>query len=141
MRLTLKEKKKAAAILAPRYQKARKKDKGTMLQEFVSLTGYRRSYASYVLSRHGKRMKIAGGNTGTRILPILSMENTPSIAGKPSTYTRRWRCGGSRFFSNLRDQSNSCSNMEKPQPYTFCPVSSLIPCLAGTSFIAIQRQE
>ncbi|MBI4654657.1 MAG: transposase [Nitrospirae bacterium] len=58
MRLTMKERKKATAILAPRYQKARKKDKGTMLQEFVSLTGYRRSYASYVLSTHGKRQRI-----------------------------------------------------------------------------------
>ncbi len=58
MRLTMEEKKKAAAILAPRYQKARKKDKGTMLQEFVSLTGYRRSYASYLLSTHGKRKRI-----------------------------------------------------------------------------------
>ena len=58
MRLTMKEKKKAAAILAPRYQKARKKDKGTMLQEFVSLTGYLRSYASYVLSIQGKRRKV-----------------------------------------------------------------------------------
>ncbi len=28
MRLTMKEKKKAAAVPAPRYQKARKKDKG-----------------------------------------------------------------------------------------------------------------
>jgi hypothetical protein len=54
----MKEKKKAAAILAPRYQKARKKDKGMMLQEFVSLTGYRRSYASYVLSIQGKRRKV-----------------------------------------------------------------------------------
>lgn len=58
MRLTMKEKRKAAAILAPRYQRARKKDKGTMLQEFVSLTGYRRSYASYVLSIHGRRRKV-----------------------------------------------------------------------------------
>jgi hypothetical protein len=54
MRLTMKERKKATAILAPRYQKARKKDKKQMLDEFVVLTGYLRSYASYVLSIHGK---------------------------------------------------------------------------------------
>jgi hypothetical protein len=58
MRLTMKEKKKAAAILAPRYKKARKKDRGKMLDEFVALTGYRRSYASYVLSSHGKRKRV-----------------------------------------------------------------------------------
>ena len=58
MRLTMKERKKAAAILASRYQKARKKDKGKMLEEFVALTGYRRSYASHVLSIHGRKWKI-----------------------------------------------------------------------------------
>ena len=59
MRLTMKERKKATAILSPRYQKARKKDKKQMLNEFVALTGYRRSYASYVLSTHGKRKRIS----------------------------------------------------------------------------------
>lgn len=58
MRLTMKERKKAAAILAPRYQKGRKKDKGKMLDEFIALTGYRRSYASYVLTTHGKRRRV-----------------------------------------------------------------------------------
>lgn len=58
MRLTMKGKKKAAAILAPRYQKARKKDKGKMLDEFVALTGYRRSYASHILNTHGKRRRV-----------------------------------------------------------------------------------
>jgi hypothetical protein len=59
MRLTMKERKKATAILAPRYQKARKKDKKQMLDEFVALTGYGRSYASYVLSIHGKRKRVS----------------------------------------------------------------------------------
>lgn len=58
MRLTMRERKKATAILAPRYQKARKKDKKQMLNEFVALTGYLRSYASYVLSIHGKRKRV-----------------------------------------------------------------------------------
>lgn len=58
MRLTMKERKKATAILAPRYQKARKKDKKQMLDEFVAMTGYRRSYASHMLSIHGKQWKI-----------------------------------------------------------------------------------
>lgn len=58
MRLTMKERKKATAILASRYQKARKKEKGKMLDEFVALTGYLRTYASYVLSIHGKRKRI-----------------------------------------------------------------------------------
>jgi len=59
MRLTMKERKKAAAIVAPRYQKARKKDKGVILSEFIELTGYGRRYASYVLRSHGKKIRIS----------------------------------------------------------------------------------
>jgi hypothetical protein len=59
MRLTMKERKKATAIVAPRYQKARKKDKGIMLNEFIELTGYGRRYASYVLRSHGKKVRIS----------------------------------------------------------------------------------
>jgi hypothetical protein len=44
----MKEKNKAVAILAPRYQKM-----GKMLDEFTTLTGYCRTHASYVLSTHG----------------------------------------------------------------------------------------
>lgn len=40
MRLTMKERKKAVAVAAPRYQKARKKYKGMILNEFLELTGY-----------------------------------------------------------------------------------------------------
>lgn len=58
MRLTVRERKKAAAIVAPRYQKARKKDKGFILNEFTKLTGYDRRYASYVLRSHGKKLWI-----------------------------------------------------------------------------------
>jgi len=58
MRLTVKERKKAAAIVAPRYQKARKKERGLILDEFTKLTGYGRRYASYVLRTHGKKIWI-----------------------------------------------------------------------------------
>ena len=58
MRLTVKERKKATAIVAPRYQKGRKKDKGVILNEFIELTGYGRRYASYVLRSHGKKVRI-----------------------------------------------------------------------------------
>ena len=58
MRLTVKERKKATIIVAPRYQKARKKDKSVILNEFIELTGYSRRYASYVLRSHGKKVWI-----------------------------------------------------------------------------------
>jgi hypothetical protein len=58
MRLTMKERKKATAIVAARYQKSRKKDKGVILDEFTKLTGYGRRYASHVLRSHGKKVRL-----------------------------------------------------------------------------------
>jgi len=58
MRLTMTERKKATAVVAVRYQKARKKEKGVILDEFTQLTGYGRRYASYVLRCHGKKVRI-----------------------------------------------------------------------------------
>lgn len=40
MRLTMKEKQKATVVVAARYQKARKRDKGKILEEFIELTSY-----------------------------------------------------------------------------------------------------
>jgi len=56
MRLTVKERKKATAIVAPRYQKAKKKDKGMILDEFTKLTGYGRRYASHLLTTQGRKL-------------------------------------------------------------------------------------
>lgn len=58
MRLTMTERKKATAVVAGRYQKARKKAKGVILDEFTQLTGYGRKYASYVLRSHGRKIRI-----------------------------------------------------------------------------------
>lgn len=58
MRLTVKEKQKAARITAARYQKASKKKKGAILDEFIALTGYDRCYASYLLKNHGRKVWI-----------------------------------------------------------------------------------
>jgi len=55
MRLTLKEKRSVTGVLAARYQKASKKEKRAMLDEFTQLTGYNRCYASHLLASHGKQ--------------------------------------------------------------------------------------
>jgi hypothetical protein len=73
MRLTVKERKKAAAIVAPRYRKARKKEKGIILDEFTELTGYGRRYASYVLRSHGKKIWI---NTETVLVSDVRKRRT-----------------------------------------------------------------
>jgi len=43
--LTITEKKKVASQLRVRYQKASKKQKGSILTEFIEITGYNHSYA------------------------------------------------------------------------------------------------
>jgi len=55
MRLTLKEKRSVTGVVALRYQKASKKEKRAMLDEFTQLTGYNRCYASHLLASHGKQ--------------------------------------------------------------------------------------
>jgi hypothetical protein len=58
MRLTMREKKSVTRVIASRYQNSNKKEKGKILDEFVELTGYTRSYASYLLGSHGKKLRI-----------------------------------------------------------------------------------
>jgi len=65
MRLTMKEKKKFTAVMAPEYQRVRKKEKGRILEQFVKATGYNRCYAAHVLKTHGKRIWV---DTGTVIV-------------------------------------------------------------------------
>jgi hypothetical protein len=59
MRLTMKEKNSVTKAIASRYQKASKKQKGIILDEFTQLTGYTRCYASYLLASHGKRIRVS----------------------------------------------------------------------------------
>lgn len=58
MRLTMQVKKSVIAAIALRYQKERKKRKGIILDEFIELTGYNRSYASHILQAHGKKIRV-----------------------------------------------------------------------------------
>jgi hypothetical protein len=63
MRLTLRERQSLVRVSATRYQKGSKKEKRKILDEFVQATGYHRTYASYLLSRHGKRVVVAPKTT------------------------------------------------------------------------------
>lgn len=50
----MKERKRIAEATAGRYRKASKKEKGAILNEFVELTGFARSYAAMVLRNQGR---------------------------------------------------------------------------------------
>lgn len=58
MRLTMEERRSVTAVVTKRYQKATKKEKGTILGEYTQLTGYNRCYAAFLLRNHGRRMRI-----------------------------------------------------------------------------------
>lgn len=58
MRLTMKERKRVADMSAGRYRQARKKEKTVILNEFVQVTGYGRSYARLVLRNHGRVVQV-----------------------------------------------------------------------------------
>lgn len=68
----MRERKRLADVTAGRYRQARKKDKGVILNEFVELTGYTRSYARLVLRNHGRVVQVSRrvrvrGDVGKRV--------------------------------------------------------------------------
>jgi hypothetical protein len=76
----MKERKRIAEATAGRYRQARKKEKGAMLNEFVELTGFARSYAALVLRNHGRIVTVnrklrVRGDVGKR-LPRAGREPT-----------------------------------------------------------------
>ena len=58
MRLTMQHRRTVTRQTAVRYQRARNKEKGLILEAFVSLTEYTRAYARRVLRNHGKRVRL-----------------------------------------------------------------------------------
>jgi hypothetical protein len=64
MGLDMKDKKKLTGVLSKRYQKAGKKDKTKILDEFVETAGYNRKYALHLLANWGKSTLVnADGKT------------------------------------------------------------------------------
>lgn len=61
MRLTMKERKVLTKAMCDQYRKARKKNKGDILSQFVEATGYDRCYARWLLRNHGRRVTLKPG--------------------------------------------------------------------------------
>ncbi len=58
MALTMKERKAVTREVATRYQRATKGEKRLILDEFIKLTGYNRSYAAYLLRNWGRKIGV-----------------------------------------------------------------------------------
>lgn len=75
MGLTMKERYAIIREVAPRYQRAPKRERTKILDEFVRLTGLVRSYASYVLKHYGTRKGVVMG--GQRVVVIVGQASHP----------------------------------------------------------------
>ena len=69
MRLDMNARQSLVRVTAGRYQKAGKKEKLKILDEFVHSTGYNRCYASLLLSRHGRAVQV---DSKTRLVGDIS---------------------------------------------------------------------
>ena len=56
MRLRMREKRAVIGVTAEKYRKVSKKEKGSVLEHLVELTGYTKRYAAWLLRHHGRRM-------------------------------------------------------------------------------------
>ncbi len=63
MALTMRERQSVTKETAQRYRKAKKKERGQILNEFVALTKYNRSYAAFVLRNYGLKRALPGTKT------------------------------------------------------------------------------
>jgi hypothetical protein len=68
--LTLKQRKAVTKATARRYQKASKKQRGRILDEFCALNGYTRSYAAFLLRNCGRTVHMTIG--GIRTVYVFS---------------------------------------------------------------------
>ncbi|MEM2126555.1 MAG: hypothetical protein QXQ53_09190 [Candidatus Methanosuratincola sp.] len=69
MGLEMRVKRAILRELARRYQSGRKKEKTRVLEESIGLTGYNRSYGSWLLCNCGREVVLSGGD-GQRVVFI-----------------------------------------------------------------------
>lgn len=88
MGLTMDERKSVTRETAGRYQKASKKQKGPMLDEFTTLTGYNRSYGSHILANWGKKVYLR--IRGETVVAILGAPRKKARGQRPRKYDERF---------------------------------------------------
>lgn len=86
-RLTMSERRAVTRQMAPRYQAARKKQRGQLLEQFVRLTRYSRSYAAFVLRNWGRKRVLTF--RGIRTIYVLGEHRKRRVARRPRHYNKR----------------------------------------------------
>jgi len=130
MRLTMHERKTVTKAFSASYRRARKKEKGRILDEFVERTGYAsRVYAARVLRGHGRRVEvkpgvILEGSVGVRTKRVREPQYGPPVlealkkvwkvmdyvcgkrlaAALPDTVRQLVRCGELKVHRAVQDK-------------------------------------
>jgi hypothetical protein len=68
MGLDMNDKKKVCGEIARRYQKAGKKGRGKLLDEYTVTLGYNRDYLAHILSNWGKKLYVRTGGKTVKII-------------------------------------------------------------------------
>jgi len=85
--LTMKGKRAVTKQLALNYKRARKKEKGKILDTTIELSGYNRSYAARWLRKRGKPKVIGRVREGGRTITLVEDERTKRR--RPRKYDKR----------------------------------------------------
>ncbi len=88
----MKERQSVTAVVAGRYRRAGKRNKGVILDEFTQLTGYNRSYASWVLRNVGKRIRLDNKMISRKLetrLVIVGSRRKKIRRNKPRSYDEK----------------------------------------------------
>jgi len=85
--LDMRQKKTITKELKARYNRATKKRKGLILDEFCALTGYNRSYASWILKIKKERVLGYIKTEGKIVKFVAAKKNSNKKKGRPNIYT------------------------------------------------------
>jgi len=83
----MKERRAVINATAERYQKATKKDRSRILDEFTRLTGYTRKYAAWILTNwHRRRILTVGGVRRIYVFGVKKARKGSLRSKRPVTY-------------------------------------------------------
>jgi hypothetical protein len=86
MELDMKTRKKLTGIQSKRYQKARKKAKTKILDEFIAGTGYNRKYALHLLANWGKTKQLTIDGKAVKLTAKKPKKAKANKGGRPKKY-------------------------------------------------------